>query len=145
MGKQIQKQHKKPVKAYTRDVPNEAINVCEASYEAADGNKCKADIDCYDDTRLMALICPLSFANINSPGEEQKYMIALITHLFSSLPPKATVVILYDIGCVLHRMLSKATAVGKEMCDDLGDWINWHLWCNLQGHEDTAHKQIEES
>ena len=31
------------------------------------------------------------------------------------------------------------------MHDDLGGWINWHLWCNLQGHEDTAHTQIEES
>jgi hypothetical protein len=111
MGEQIRKQRKKPAKTYSRDVPDEAIDACEASYEAADGNKRKADIDCYDDTGLMALICrhdiPLFFANIDSPGEQQKYAIALISHLFSLLPPKTTVVILYDIGCVLHRTLSK--------------------------------------
>ena len=111
MGERIRKQRKKPAKTYSRDVPDEAIDVCEASYEAADGNKRKADINCYDDTGLMALICrhdiPLFFANIDSPGEQQKYAIALISHLFSLLPPEATVVVLYDIGCVLHRTLSK--------------------------------------
>ena len=31
------------------------------------------------------------------------------------------------------------------MRDDLGDWINRRLRRNLQGHEDTACTQIEES
>ena len=111
MGEQIRKQRKKPAKTYSWDVPDEAINACEALYEATDGNKHKADINFYDDTGLMALICrhdiPLFFANIDSPGEQQKYAITLISHLFSLLPPETTVVILYDIGCILHRTLSK--------------------------------------
>jgi hypothetical protein len=57
----------------------------------------------------MALVCrhdiPLFLANIDSPGEQQKYAVALIQHLFSLLPSNATVIALYDIGCVLERSL----------------------------------------
>jgi hypothetical protein len=92
-------------------VPDEAIDQCESAYEAADGKKQKAAMDSFDDTGIMALICrhdiPLFFANIDSPGEQQKYSVALIEHLFTLLPPQATVVTLYDVGCVLARSLSK--------------------------------------
>ena len=40
------------------------------------------------------------------PGEQQKYSIALISHLFSLLPDQANVVVLYDVGCVLARSLA---------------------------------------
>ncbi|KAI9568311.1 hypothetical protein HD554DRAFT_2205034 [Boletus coccyginus] len=72
---------------------------CEASYKAAGGNKRKADIDCYDDTGLMALIC---------------------RHKYAILPLDATAVILYDIGCALHRTLSKDeildSSILKRIC-----------------------------
>jgi len=68
-------------------------------------------MDCFNDTRIMVLICchdiPLFFANIDTPGEQQKYSIALIEHLFLFLPPSATVIVLYDVGCVLARSLEK--------------------------------------
>jgi hypothetical protein len=55
----------------------------------------------------MGLICrhdiPLFFANIDTPGEQQKYAVSLIEHLYSLLPPSATVCALYDVGCVLDR------------------------------------------
>ncbi|KAF9231589.1 hypothetical protein BU15DRAFT_90869 [Melanogaster broomeanus] len=99
-----------PPKAHKNPVPDEAIDSCEASYEAADGKKQKACMDNFDDTGLMALICrhdiPLFFTNIDSPGEQQKYSVTLIRHLVSLLPPQATVVILYDVGCVLARTLA---------------------------------------
>lgn len=110
MGTHIEKQRKKPHKTRKPVVPDNAIDSCEASYEAADGKKQKASMDSFDDTGLMALICrhdiPLFFANIDSPGEQQKYVLALISHLFALLPSQATVVILYDIGCVVERSLS---------------------------------------
>jgi hypothetical protein len=57
----------------------------------------------------MALVCrhdiALFFANIDTPGEQQKYAVALLEHLFSLIPTCATVVSLYDIGCVLDRSL----------------------------------------
>lgn len=111
VGRRIDAQRKRPPKLRTSLVPDEAIDQCESAYEAADGKKQKAAMDSFDDTGIMALICrhdiPLFFANIDSPGEQQKYSVALIEHLFTLLPPQATVVTLYDVGCVLARSLSK--------------------------------------
>jgi hypothetical protein len=63
----------------------------------------------FDDSGQMALVCrhdiPLFLANIDMPGEQQKYAIALIEHLFDQLPPEATLQVLYDVGCVLDQTL----------------------------------------
>ncbi|KIM67523.1 hypothetical protein SCLCIDRAFT_21054 [Scleroderma citrinum Foug A] len=110
IGTHIEKQQKTPPKARKGLVPDEAIDSCKSSYEAADGKKKKASMDNFDDMGLMALICrhdiPLFFANIDSPGEQQKYAVALLAHLFMLLPLQATVVGLYDVGCVLDRSIS---------------------------------------
>ncbi|KAG9309814.1 hypothetical protein JVU11DRAFT_10191 [Chiua virens] len=110
MGTHVAKQRKKPSRTHTSSIPDKAIDSCEASYEAADDKKQKTSMESFDDTGLMALICrhdiPLFFANVDTPGEQQKFALALIAHLFSFLPPHATVVIFYDIGCVLDWTLS---------------------------------------
>ncbi|KAI6013514.1 hypothetical protein EDC04DRAFT_2904681 [Pisolithus marmoratus] len=111
IGRRIAQARRHPSKRTKSIVPDEAIDQCEASYEAADGQKQKASTDGFDDTGLMALICrhdiPLFFANIDTPGEQQKYSVTLIDHLFSLLPPQANVVVLYDVGCVLARSLCR--------------------------------------
>ena len=72
-------------------------------------------MECFDDTGIMVLIChhniPLFFVNIDTPGEQQKYSVALLEHLFSYLPSTATVVALYDVGCILARSLDKVSQV----------------------------------
>ncbi|KAI6026008.1 hypothetical protein EDC04DRAFT_2930447 [Pisolithus marmoratus] len=109
IGHRIAQARRHPSKRTKSIVPDEAINQCEASYEATDSQKQKASTDGFDDTGLMALICrhdiPLFFANIDTPGEQQKYSVTLIDHLFSLLPPQANIVVLYDVGCVLARSL----------------------------------------
>ncbi|KAG1796136.1 hypothetical protein EV424DRAFT_1547219 [Suillus variegatus] len=111
IGHHISRSRKSPPKLHISHVPNEAIDLCENSYKVADGKKQKAAMDSFDDTGLMALICrhdiPLFFANIDSPGEQQKYSVVLIDHLFSLLPRSATVVTLYDVGCVLSWSLNQ--------------------------------------
>lgn len=111
VGKRIEKARKRPLRSRTAQVPDEAVDQCESSYEAADGKKQKTSMESYDDTGVMAIICrhdiPLFFANIDTPGEQQKYSVALIEHIFSLLPPQATVVVLYDVGCVLDRSLAQ--------------------------------------
>ena len=101
-------------------MPDEAIDQCETLYEVANGKKQKAAIDSFDDTGVMALICPhdipLFFTNINTPGKQQKYPVALIEHFFSLIPLEGNVVILYDIGCVLAQSLMK-------VCDN-----NFCIW-----------------
>lgn len=107
VGKRLEQARKRPLRSRRARVPDEAVDNCQSTYEAADGNKQKTSMESFDDTGVMALICrhdiPLFFANIDTPGEQQKYSVALIEHLFSLLPPQATVVVLYDIGCVVDR------------------------------------------
>jgi hypothetical protein len=109
VGKRIDLQRSRPAKMYTPTVPNEAVDECEKAHEAANGKKQKASMEQFDDTGLMALVCrhdiPLFFANIDTPGEQQKYAVALLLHLFSLLPPQATVYLLYDVGCVIDRSI----------------------------------------
>ncbi|KAF8120229.1 hypothetical protein EV363DRAFT_1191626 [Boletus edulis] len=123
IGAHIEKQRKKPHNTRKPIVPDEAIDSCEASYEAADGKKQKASMESFDDTGLMALICrhdiPLFFANIDSPGEQQKYVLALIKHLFTLLPSQATIVTLYDVGCVVDRSLSMYDILPKQIMSRL--------------------------
>ncbi|KAG2104041.1 uncharacterized protein F5147DRAFT_775752 [Suillus discolor] len=111
IGHHITRSHKSAPKLHVSHVPDEVINLCENSYKAVDGKKQKAAMDSFDNTGLMVLICrhdiPLFFANIDSPGEQQKYSVALINHLFSLLPQSATVVTLYDVGCVLSWSLNQ--------------------------------------
>ncbi|KIM57310.1 hypothetical protein SCLCIDRAFT_28917 [Scleroderma citrinum Foug A] len=110
IGRCIDRARQHPAKSPQSSVPDEAIDQCEDSYKAVDGQKRKAAMDNFDNTGLMALICqhdiPLFFANIDTPGEQQKYSVSLISHLFSLLPQQANVVVLYDVGCVLSRSLS---------------------------------------
>ncbi|KAG1859382.1 hypothetical protein DFJ58DRAFT_840241 [Suillus subalutaceus] len=123
IGRHIDTQRKRPVRSHVPLVPDEAVDQCENAYEAADGKKQKAAMDSFDDTGIMALICrhdiPLFFANIDSPGEQQKYSVALLQHFFSLLPPEATVVALYDVGCVLARTLSKHEILPKSITSRL--------------------------
>ena len=106
MGVHIKKQRKKPLKTCKPVMPDDAINSCEASYKAANGKKQKTSMDSIDDMGLMALIrchdIPLFFTNIDPHGEQQKYVLVLISHLFALLPFQAMVVTLYDIGYVVE-------------------------------------------
>ncbi|KAG6849270.1 hypothetical protein H0H93_009877 [Arthromyces matolae] len=91
----------------TAIVPDEAIDECESSHVAGSGSNTKTNMDKFDDGGVMALVCrhdiPLFLANIDTPGEQQKYGVALLTHFFTLLPATATVAALYDVGCVLDR------------------------------------------
>ena len=114
MGNRIESVRKRPAKKYTPTVPDSAVDECKDAHDAADERKEKASSENFDDRGLMALVCrhdiPLFFANIDTPGEQQKYSVALLEHLFSLIPTCATVVSLYDIGCVLDRSLHRVSA-----------------------------------
>jgi hypothetical protein len=94
---------------------DDAINVCMESHEAANGNRVKANVDVFADTGLMALLCrhdqPIFYANIDTPGEQQKYPLALLNRLFQLIPESATVCALYDVGCVLERSVQKVRKI----------------------------------
>lgn len=97
----------------TDRVPDEAVDDCEKSHKAGSGSTVKTYMELFDDAGVMALVCrhdiPLVAANIDTPGEQQKYAVALIQHLFSLIPDTATVTVLYDVGCVLNRSREKVS------------------------------------
>ena len=92
-------------------VPDEAVDQCESGHVAGKGTNVKANAEHFDDGGVMALICrhdiPLFLVNIDTPGEQQKYPVALIEHLFTLIPDHSTVAVLYDVACVLDRSLEK--------------------------------------
>jgi hypothetical protein len=111
VGSHIENVRKRPAKKTKEKVPKEAIDECENGHIAGKGTNVKTNMEKYDDTGTMALVCrhdiPLFLANIDTPGEQQKYAVALIQKLFSALPSSATVAVFYDIGCVLDRSLER--------------------------------------
>lgn len=114
-GRRIIAARKKPPRpSCAPKVPAHIVDECKKSYEAADEKKVKTSANRFDDTGVMALICrhdiPIFLANVDTPGEQQKYAIALLEHLFTFLPPNATVAALYDIGCVVDRSLELVSA-----------------------------------
>jgi hypothetical protein len=102
-------QNAKESKGRTMIVPDSVIDGCKASHTAANEGRQKSDTDFFDDTGLMALTCrhgiPLLLANIDTPGEQQMYVIALLEVLFQQIPVNATCYVLYDVGCTLDRSL----------------------------------------
>lgn len=123
VGNQIENFHKVSARKYTLRVPEDAIKECQDSHKAANTNKQKADMGHFDDTGVAALVCrhgsPIFFANIDTPGEQQKYAIALILRVYSELPPEATGAFLYDIGCVLDVSVHKVSTYLYHLDFDL--------------------------
>ncbi|PPQ96642.1 hypothetical protein CVT26_010666, partial [Gymnopilus dilepis] len=111
VGEDITLARGRPKRATKPVVPDDAIDECENAHKAANGDKKNSNSGNtrYDDQGYMSLICrhdiPLFFANIDTPGEQQKYAIALIKWLFQYIPNNATVSVLYDVGCVLDRSI----------------------------------------
>ncbi|EDR09026.1 uncharacterized protein LACBIDRAFT_296736 [Laccaria bicolor S238N-H82] len=127
VGKRITEARGQPPQACkAAKVPDEAVDECEDGHDSSSGSTIKTNMDHYDNGGVMALVCrhdaPLFLANIDTPGEQQKYVVSLIEHLFSLLPPTATVTILYDVACVLDRSLNLFDILPESLtsCADFG-------------------------
>ncbi|KAJ7050263.1 hypothetical protein C8F01DRAFT_1035389 [Mycena amicta] len=82
---------------------------CSESWNAANEKKKLADPKRYDASGIFALTCrhsPVIFmANVDTPGEQHHYIVALLEEVISHLPPEATICQAYDIGCVVDHTL----------------------------------------
>jgi hypothetical protein len=100
-------------------VPVSVLEGCKKSFLAANENKEKASTTEFADTGLMACVCRhdrvVSLVNMTMPGEKQYYAIALLKSIFSQLPSWWKLGVLYDIGCQLHRSVTKVNSL-QPLC-----------------------------
>jgi hypothetical protein len=72
--------------------------------------KQKVDPKCYDASGVFVMTCRhsqvLFLCNIDTPGEQQHYSVALLEEVSSLLPPQATMVQCYDVGCVADHSMN---------------------------------------
>ncbi|KAG7087086.1 hypothetical protein E1B28_013068 [Marasmius oreades] len=118
VGERVTAARQKPPRPRNPKVPDESIDQCRESYYAAKGESKHGASEIFRERGLMGLVCrhdvPLLVASIDTPGEQQKYAVALLERLFSLVPESATVVTLYDIGCVLDRSRSTYALLPEE-------------------------------
>ena len=92
-------------------LPEHIYSGCEKRFFAADEDNKKAEASVFSDTGLMAMVCRhdrvLFMANLRESGEKRYYALALLKRLFQELPASWTAGVLYDIGCQLHRTITK--------------------------------------
>lgn len=128
VGNRIDAARKRPPRKFCPKVPEEVIQECQDSHTAADGRKAKTDMGHFDDTGLMVMVCrhdvPLFVANIDTPGEQQKYGVALMEHVLTLLPSQATCVFIIDVGCVFDVSLNKVRClfywdISASLLDDV--------------------------
>ncbi|KAK7452231.1 hypothetical protein VKT23_012336 [Stygiomarasmius scandens] len=92
-------------------VPKSALDGCLGSFTAAQETITSSSSEKFDKTADAGMFCQhdvaLFMVAIDSPGERQHYMLALIAELFKHIPDDWNVGILYDIGCQTERSCRK--------------------------------------
>ncbi|KAF8304858.1 hypothetical protein DL93DRAFT_2066735 [Clavulina sp. PMI_390] len=96
-------------------LPEHIYSSCKKRFFAANQDNKKGEPSVFSDTGLMALVCRhdrvLFMANLRDAGERRYYALALLKRLFQELPTSWTAGVLYDIGCQLHRTITKHNLV----------------------------------
>ncbi|KAK7027622.1 hypothetical protein R3P38DRAFT_2776627 [Favolaschia claudopus] len=139
--KRVLAARKKPNANPRRRVAKEVIDACEQSWDAANEKKKKTNSDRYDASGVFVMTCRhgqvIFMANVDTPGEQQCYIIAMLEQLFSLLPWNATVLQAYDVACVTDHSLDLYPIFSPSIRDRLGFVINGmhaygHQWaCQL--------------
>ena len=92
-------------------LPNHVFEGCTGRFFVAKESNRKADSSAFSDTGLRALVCHhdrvISMVNLHDAGEKQYTALAMIRQLCVELPDVWNVGILYDIGCQLHKSITK--------------------------------------
>lgn len=95
------------------ELQNHIFDGCTDRFKAAKGSYEKAESPIFSDTGLMSLTCRhdrvIFMVNLHDAGERQYNALALIQQLFLELPAIWNIGILYDIGCQLHRSMTKVS------------------------------------
>ncbi|KAJ7881222.1 hypothetical protein B0H13DRAFT_2345209 [Mycena leptocephala] len=137
VGKRLKEAKERPAAKTKPSVPQEVIDACQDSWDAADENKRKADPKRYDATGIFVMTCrhgqPIFLCNVDTPGEQQRYIVAMLEEVAGLLPSHATILQAYDVGCVtdhslnLHPIFPAALRIG--LADHEG--VKW-FWSRIR-------------
>ncbi|KAJ7745942.1 hypothetical protein DFH07DRAFT_748628, partial [Mycena maculata] len=137
----IAEARKKPPARFKAPIPQAAVDACNQSWDAANENKKKADPKQYDSSGIFAMTCRhsqvLFLCDIDTPGERQEYIVACLEEVNSLLPPQATVLQAYDVGCVADNSFNMFPILSEGLRPRVGFVINamhayGHQWiCQL--------------
>ncbi|KAJ7890404.1 hypothetical protein B0H13DRAFT_2341035 [Mycena leptocephala] len=110
VGKRLNEVKERPAAKTKPSMPQEVIDACQDSWDAADENKRKADPKRYDATGIFVMTCrhgqPIFLCNVDTPGEQQRYIVAMLEEVAGLLPSHATILQAYDVGCVTDHSLN---------------------------------------
>ncbi|KAJ7871711.1 hypothetical protein B0H14DRAFT_2502920 [Mycena olivaceomarginata] len=136
----VEARKKKPAKLKSL-IPQDVLDACNDSFDAANEKKQKVDPKYHDASGVFVLACRhsqvLFLCNIDTPGEQQKYLVALLEEMNELLPPAATILHTYDIGCVSDRSLDLYPILTEGLRERLSFALNVmhsfrHQWvCQL--------------
>ncbi|KAJ7339964.1 hypothetical protein DFH08DRAFT_704657 [Mycena albidolilacea] len=104
VNERIIEARKRKSTTYKPRIPQDAIDACQESWNAANEKKQNTDPKYYDASGVFVMTCRhlqvIYLCDIDTPGEQQKYIVALMEEVNSNLPPQATILQAYDVGCV---------------------------------------------
>ncbi|KAJ7876976.1 hypothetical protein B0H13DRAFT_1893443 [Mycena leptocephala] len=139
VGQRLEAAKNRPAAKAKPSMPQELNDACQESWDAANETKRKADPKRYDASGIFVMTCRhgqvIFLCNVDTPGEQQHYIVAMLEEVFTLLPLHATVLQAYDVGCVTEHSLNLnsrriwmidqyATFVSLEGRDGLGNWIH---------------------
>ncbi|KAK6996412.1 hypothetical protein R3P38DRAFT_2799725 [Favolaschia claudopus] len=140
-ARQLKLARKSPLKNPKRSVPQEVIEMCEESWDAANEKKGRANAERYDASGVFVLTCRhgqvIFMCNIDTPGEQQCYIFAMLQEVIKMLPANATLVQFYDVGCIADHSLNLYPILAPSVRDRVTFAINGmhaygHQWaCQL--------------
>ncbi|KAJ7727050.1 hypothetical protein B0H14DRAFT_2410313 [Mycena olivaceomarginata] len=132
---------KKTPAKFTPTIPQDALDACEESWDAANESKKKADPKQYDASGIFAMTCRhaqvLFLVDIDTPGERQEYIVACLDEIARLLPLTATILQAYDVACVTDHSFNLFPILIDGLRERIGFIINamhayGHQWiCQL--------------
>ncbi|KAK6992439.1 hypothetical protein R3P38DRAFT_3330946 [Favolaschia claudopus] len=141
IGQRIIVARTKPKANPKRRVPQEVIDSCEESWDAANEKKRRANPERYDASGVFVMTCRhgqvILLCNIDTPGEQQRYIVAMLETLFKMLPWNATLIQAYDVACITDHSLNLYPILSEGIRDRVAFVINGmhaygHQWaCQL--------------
>ncbi|KAJ7878780.1 hypothetical protein B0H14DRAFT_2567077 [Mycena olivaceomarginata] len=104
VNERIIEARKRKSTTYKPRIPQDAIDTCQESWNTTNEKKQKADPKYYNASGVFVMTCRHSqviyLCDIDTLGEQQKYIVALMEEVNSNLPPQATILQAYNVGCV---------------------------------------------